>query len=204
MGVQCYSNKKRNNDKKWNKDIHSTYSNSIIINSNLSQNIDINKKMNMIMNMNMNNKQENIDENIYEILLKNHNKYRKKYGAPNLELNYELCQLAQEYADKCADLQNIDLNPVSYKNECIGENISEFDGDISTTLTICENWANERNNFDFRNKEYNGKTKHFTQMIWKDTQIVGFGFSSSSNGKNYFVSFYFPAGNIFDEFDNNI
>ena len=142
--------------------------------------------------------------NIYKNLLKMHNEYRKIYGTRFLELNYELCQLAQEYADKCADFQNTDLNPFSYKNECIGENISEFDGDISTTLTICENWANERNNFDFRNKEYNGKTKHFTQMIWKSSQIVGFGFSSSSNGKNYFVSFYFPAGNIFDEFDKNI
>ena len=142
--------------------------------------------------------------NIYKNLLKMHNEYRIKYQAPNLELNDELCQLAQEYADKCADLQNIDLNPVSYKNECVGENISEFDGDISTTLTICENWANERNNYNFRDKVYKDQTKHFTQMIWKNTQIVGFGFSSSSNEKNYFVSFYFPAGNIFEEFDKNI
>ena len=142
--------------------------------------------------------------NIYKNLLKIHNDYRIKYDAQDLQLNYELCELAQEYADKYAELQNTDLSPALYKNECIGENISEFDGDISTTLTICENWANERNNFDFRNKEYNDKTKHFTQMIWKSSQIVGFGFSSSSNGKNYFVSFYFPAGNIFDEFDNNI
>ena len=91
-----------------------------------------------------------------------------------------------------------------YKNECIGENISEFDGDISKTSTICEEWANERNIFDFRNKKYKDQTKHFTQMIWKSSQIVGFGFSSSSIGKTYFVSFYFPAGNIFDEFDKNI
>ena len=141
------------------------------------------------------------NNNIYKNLLKLHNDYRIIYKAPNLELNDELCQLAQEYADKCADLQSTDLTPVLYKNECLGENIFEFDGDISTTSTIIEEWANERINLEYN---YKDQTKHFTQMIWKNTQIVGFGFSSSSNEKNYFVSFYFPAGNIFNEFDRNI
>ena len=196
MGVKCFATKKMKNDKivKINKIENENFS---ISNNNakLSQNKEINTY----------NKQENkYDKNIYENLLKKHNEYRKKYGAPDLELNDELCLLAQEYADKCADLQNIDLNPVSYKNECVGENISEFDGDILTTSKICEEWANERNNFDFRQKGYKEQNKHFTQMIWKDTKIVGFGFSSSSNEKNYFVSFYFPAGNIFNEFDRNI
>ena len=143
------------------------------------------------------------NNNIYKNLLKLHNDYRIIYKAPNLELNDELCQLAQEYADKCADLQSTDLTPVLYKNECLGENISEFDGDISTTSTIIKEWANERKNLEY-NYNYKDQTKHFTQMIWKNTQSVGFGFSSSSNEKNYFVSFYFPAGNIFDEFDKNI
>ena len=141
---------------------------------------------------------------MYNNLLKIHNDIRIKYKAPDLKLNYELCQLAQEYADKCADSQNIDFTPVLYNDECIGENISEFYGDISTTSKICEDWAYERNYFDFRSKEYKDQTKHFTQMIWKNTKSVGFGFSSSSNGKYYFVSFYYPAGNIFDEFDKNV
>ena len=193
MGVLCYSNKKKNirkNDKNDKIDNFFISYNPVVINANISQNKE----------KNINNKQENI----YENLLKKHNECRNKYGATNLELNEELCQLAQEYADKCAEFQNTDLNPFSYKNECLGENISEFDGDISTALTICENWANERNNYNFRDKVYKDQTKHFTQMIWKNTQIVGFGFSSSSNEKNYFVSFYFPAGNIFEEFDKNI
>ena len=99
-------------------------------------------------------------------------------------------------------MQSTDLYPVLYNNECIGENISEFDGDISTASTICEDWVNERQYLTSR--KYKDQTKHFTQMIWKETQSVGFGFSSSSNGKNYFVTFYFPAGNIFNEFDKNI
>ena len=153
-----------------------------------------------VNNGNFKNNNKKID--IYKNLLKIHNDYRIKYNAQNLELNYELCQLAQEYADKYADLQNTDLSPALYKNECIGENISEFDGDISTTSKICEEWANEGIFLDSR--EYKDQTKHFTQMIWKDTQSVGFGFSSTPNGKNYFVSFYFPAGNIFDKFNKNI
>ena len=195
MGVLCYSNKKKNirkndkNDKNDKIDNFFISYNPVVINANISQNKE----------KNINNK----PENIYENLLKKHNECRNKYGATNLELNEELCQLAQEYADKCAEFQNTDLNPFSYKNECLGENISEFDGDISTTSTIIKEWANERKNLEY-NYNYKDQTKHFTQMIWKDTKIVGFGFSSSSNEKNYFVSFYFPAGNIFEEFDKNI
>ena len=51
------------------------------------------------------------------------------------------------------------------------ENISEFDRDISTILKICEDWANERNYFDSRSKEYKDQTKHFTQMIWKILKV---------------------------------
>ena len=141
------------------------------------------------------------NNSIYENLLKIHNNYRIRFKAPDLKLNDELCLLAQEYADKCADLQSTDLTPVLYNNECLGENISEFEGDISTTSTICEEWGKESKLLEYN---YKDQTKHFTQMIWKNTQSVGFGFSSSSNGKNYFVSFYFPAGNIFDEFNKNI
>ena len=151
-------------------------------------------------NKKKNNKSKSI--NVYNNLLKIHNDIRIQYKAPQLKLNNELCQLAQEYADKCADLQSIDLYPVLYNNECLGENISEFDGDISTASTICEDWVNESQFLTSR--KYKDETKHFTQMIWKETQSVGFGFSSSSNGKNYFVTFYFPAGNIFNEFDKNI
>ena len=185
MGAICYTQKR-----KYDKICKNKNNNSYIINENFSQNKE----------KNTNNKKEYI----YEDLLKKHNEYRNKYGAPDLELNDELCQLAQECADKCADFQNTDLNPVSYKDVCIGENISEFEGDISTASKICEEWAREISNFYFRKKEYKEQAKHFTQMIWKNTQSVGFGFSSSSNGKNYFVSLYFPAGNIFDEFDKNI
>ena len=189
MGVVCSSTKSTRSSRKTKNPIISK-GDEIMLNSNFSHKRENNSNINQ--------------DDIYEKLLKQHNDERKRYNAHELELNYELCQLAQEYADKCADSQNIDFTPVLYNDECIGENISEFYGDISTTSKICEDWAYERNYFDFRSKEYKDQTKHFTQMIWKNTKSVGFGFSSSSNGKYYFVSFYYPAGNIFDEFDKNV
>ena len=185
MGIQCNSieRRKRINHRKTDDSSFSTSTNTSVI---YGKNVNIHQENN----------------NLYEILLNKHNYYRKFYNSPELELNDDLCKLAQEYADKCADLQSTDLSPVLYENECIGESISELNGDISTSSTICDEWAQEKKDFDFRSKIYNGKAKHFTQMIWKNTRSVGFGFSSSNN-KNYFVSFYFPAGNIFDEFEKN-
>lgn len=37
---------------------------------------------------------------------------------------------------------------------------------------------------------------HFTQLVWKNTQLVGFGKSFDDQGCVYIVANYFPPGNI--------
>ena len=41
-------------------------------------------------------------------------------------------------------------------------------------------------------------------MIWKDSKEVGFGFKKVNEGKCYFIAIYYPAGNIFNKYNDNI
>ena len=42
-------------------------------------------------------------------------------------------------------------------------------------------WYDEINKYDFNNPGFISGTGLFTQIIWKDTIEVGFGFAKSSN-----------------------
>ena len=206
MGIACNSNFPRrrgistinSNDSSYinsSKKTNSYYENS-------SQRIQANDFAKKINKKNISN--GNINNSLSQLVLNNHNKIRRKYRVNNLELNDELNELAQKYSDKCAETESFDHYPFLYKGEVIGENIKEIKDNNFDVSTICDNWNNEEEYFDFNNPIFKSDCRHFTQIIWKDTKYVGFGISTSSSGKKYFVAFYFPAGNIFDKFKENI
>ena len=70
-------------------------------------------------------------------------------------------------------------------------------GEMATT-----DWYNEIKVHNFK-KEFQVNSGHFTQLIWKGTEEVGFGVAN--RGKLYFVvANYYPAGNILGEFSTNV
>ena len=231
MGVVCYqqNNYKRKKDLNNTKDITSSYSknnpssiikknpNDYSNNSNILNKI-INKEEKKYDNINENNINENninekninknnINENnITDIALKKHNELRKIYEVEPLNLNNELCELAQKYAEECAETESLDHIPYFYKGSIIGENIIETNNENLNIPDIIQKWFGEQYHLqdDNQNHKFNNKASHFCQIIWKDTKEVGFGLSQSQNKKAYFVAFYFPAGNIFDKFKENL
>lgn len=51
------------------------------------------------------------------------------------------------------------------------------------------------------------KFSHFSQMIWKETSMVGYGYAtnaSSNCGRYFIVSRYFPPGNFWGRFKENV
>ena len=204
MGIACTANpgrKKRPYDSKSYNSSYITHSKNNNFNfNNLTQSIPSERNAkNNISNDNINNSISDID-----IVLDNHNKIRSKYKLEKLELNDELNELAQKYADKCAETESLDHCPCLYKGQVIGENIREINYGNYDLSKICDIWNNEEKNYDFSNPIFKSDCSHFTQIIWKGTASVGFGISTSASGKRYFVAFYFPAGNIFDKFKENI
>ena len=140
-------------------------------------------------------------ENIYKNILNMHNNIRKKYGYKNLDLNNDLSLLAQKTADNFDILEESNFQIENNNNKPLGINYEKFNEDNSKIKDICEKWIKEGNKKQINNFS---KIKHFIQIIWKNTKEIGIGYSELNNKKKILVILYYPAGNIFEEFDNNI
>ena len=86
-----------------------------------------------------------------------------------------------------------------------GENLAA--GYANTTAAV-EGWGDERKSYDFRSAEFDEKTAHFTQVVWKGTTDVGCG-AAWCGGQGgtpgwYLVCQYFPAGNVVGAFKQNV
>lgn len=68
---------------------------------------------------------------------------------------------------------------------------------------ICDEWYKESENYNYKLNKFQKGTGHFTQIIWKDTKMVGFGFRKKEH-TNYVVAYYYPAWNIFKEFKSKV
>lgn len=61
-------------------------------------------------------------------------------------------------------------------------------------------WYNEIEKYDYGNPRFVSGTGHFTQLVWKNSKQVGFGFAQSKDGSFYAVANYYPAGNYQGQF----
>ena len=218
MGTVCYSEKNRRNESNKNNNVHKTEAEEENnpkgkSNNKKSKNVqsDI-KKQNKIDNANNKKdaenqaqpqKEKNIND-IYNDVLKQHNKIREKYKREQLKLNNDLTTLAQKYADNFDLLEESNFHFENDQNQYIGINYKLFDGDISEINKICKEWIDEGKGCEENNViKYSSKTKHFTQIIWKNTKNIGLGYSELNNNKKIFIAFYYPVGNILNEFERN-
>ena len=140
-------------------------------------------------------------EKIYNTILKIHNDIRQKNKHEKIELKDNLTQLAQKTADNFDILEESNFQIENYNNKPLGINYEKFNGDNSKIKDICEKWIKEGNKKQIKNFS---KIKHFTQIIWKNTKEIGIGYSELNDKEKILVILYYPAGNIFEEFDNNI
>jgi hypothetical protein len=140
-------------------------------------------------------------EKIYNTILKIHNDIRQKNKHEKIKLKDNLTQLAQKTADNFDILEESNFQIENYNNKPLGINYEKFNGDNSKIKDICEKWIKEGNKKQINNFS---KIKHFTQIIWKNTKEIGIGYSELKNKEKILVILYYPAGNIFEEFDNNI
>ena len=138
--------------------------------------------------------------------LKTHNDLREKHGVKPLKISEDLNQIAQKHAEHLAKINKIELSNNIYKNEYLGENLFCCSGNEIQGEAMTMSWYNEINKYNFNNPGFSIDAGHFTQIVWKDTKEVGFGFAKSKNGIYYGVANYFPTGNINNkqDFNNNV
>ena len=175
----------------------------------------ISKETNTNTNTNINNNKNTRNKN-YEITsnsnfntfcleaLESHNKFRNMHHVPPLKLNKELCSIAENYAKTLATkLQCLQHSGNTYKGQELGENLYGCYGMDPTGLDISNHWYDEIKKYNF-NGDWQIGCGHFTQMVWKETEEVGFGKCKDKGGHIYVVANYYPAGNFLGCFKNNV
>ena len=133
-----------------------------------------------------------------------HNQYRQKHRAPPLKLNIELNEIAQGYAEELAAKDNFQHSQNTWKGESIGENLYMCSGCLITGQDMTKSWYDEIKDYNFKKATFSSNTGHFTQVVWVDSQYVGFGAAKSKSGAYYGVANYYPAGNFLGEFSKNV
>ena len=131
-----------------------------------------------------------------------HNRYRKKHHVPPLTLNKDLCKIAQSYAQKLLATNSFEHSKNKYKGNDMGENLFMCTGKVATGDMATDDWYSEIKMYNFK-KDYQNGTGHFTQLVWKETEEVGFGVANKGS-TYYVVANYYPAGNFLGQFANNV
>jgi len=144
-----------------------------------------------------------LDENFIKEALNTHNQLRAKHNVPKLQLNKELNELAQAYAEKLIKINRLEHSPRIWRGEIIGENLSYKMGGKLTGIEATNMWYNEIKFYNFNNPGFSQKTGHFTQVVWKGSNQVGFGIATRGN-KSIVVANYYPPGNIIGNFKQNV
>ena len=146
-----------------------------------------------------------------EILLQEQNKYRLLHNSRNLSLDNKIIKDASTYAESLTKNSELIFEPSGiYYNtdEKYGENIfycnKKTCKDQNVTLAVTT-WYEESLNYNYDTNEGIEGTHNFTQMIWKNSNLIGIGISRNFNtGHMFYVLNYFPKGNVPGKFKENI
>jgi len=143
-----------------------------------------------------------------ETLLARHNDWRRAFHAPELVADSVLSAKAQAWADHLATRSTDAHNPdrsAQGMDGSTGENIYSCGGTGRQPFTPnhqvpVDKWGSEVKDWDADKSAPKGAgvTGHFTQVVWKNTQRVGFGFALIQKENSYravWVCNYHPAGN---------
>ena len=134
--------------------------------------------------------------------LNQHNVYRRKHHVGPLTLNKDLSRIAQSYANKLAATNTFGHSSNKYKGNNMGENLYTCFNKKATGAMATDSWYSEIKDHNFR-KDFQGKSGHFSQLVWKSSEQVGFGIANK--GERYFVvANYYPAGNTIGQFHQNV
>ena len=169
--------------------------------------IEINKDKIPLLNKAKRNEDFLDLEDFINQMLKLHNDERKKNKSIELKLNENLNLLACEYAENLKSNQGkIKYRHFMYNiynGLILGENIAF--SETKEPKKIFDYWLNERKNYKTNNKKFSKENAHYTQIIWKNTKEIGISISHDKENKRYCtVILYYPPGNVFGGFPDNV
>ncbi|KAI6291374.1 hypothetical protein MCOR34_010193 [Pyricularia oryzae] len=132
-------------------------------------------------------------------MLTTHNRFRSQHSAPDLEWNDTLADSSASHLDSVATPSRCEF---AHSGGPYGENLALGYADAAAGVVA---WGDERRGYDFGSGEFDDRTGHFTQMVWRDTSDVGCGRKLCGGGDDggarwFLVCQYWPRGNIVGSF----
>lgn len=128
-----------------------------------------------------------------------HNLLRSQVGVPPLVWSDDLAARAQQWADQVAVKNRGEAFVLEHSQSAFGENIAGgFVTGDAPEKRIQMGWGEEEKvNFNTATRQcFGGRTcGHYTQIVWRNTTMVGCGVAANANGKYILVCNYDPPGN---------
>jgi uncharacterized protein YkwD len=131
-----------------------------------------------------------------------HNKLRKKHGCGKLEHDPELSKSAMKWAKTMAKKEQMFHSDAGTNG--IGENLFSGTNKDWTPKEATQAWYDEIKLYNFSNPGFSSQTGHFTALIWKDVERVGYAKIKSKKGTVFIVGHYSPQPNMLGEFEENV
>lgn len=142
----------------------------------------------------------------FQAAVNQHNKYRALHGSPALSWDPSLASLAQTYATQLAQNGTFQHGMlVDGHGNRVGQNLEAFTGSSSSNYAVqaTQLWYAEISRYNWSRPGFSKSTGHFTQVVWKETALVGIG-QATKNGRTVVVANYFLPGNVDGEFPANV
>jgi uncharacterized protein YkwD len=127
-------------------------------------------------------------------LLRAHRGVRARVGVPPLKWSAELATKAQRWARTL--IESGEFRPEDGLG--YGQNLYEGTPGISSPAQVVMWWASEARNYRHRSNSCSARCGHYTQLVWRDTRMVGCG-SARKSDREVWVCNYSPPGNIVGE-----
>ena len=147
---------------------------------------------------------ESFLNNQKSIIIDYHTIYRYFHQVDELTHSSELDEIAQKHSDFLSKNPDKFILPSknTYKGSKLGENKYLGELNIDFGYKVLSAWYSESELY-FSNPENKYFAPHFSQLVWKSSKLIGCGVSSNTT-HGFVVCNYFPAGNIVNEYDNNV
>jgi len=127
-------------------------------------------------------------------ILAAHNSVRADHGVPPLAWSDELGRYAQKWANTL-----IARGEFSHSGSSrYGENLFEISGARATAYDVVLAWAAEGKYYNYRNNTCSGRCGHYTQVVWRDSKLLGCGVAGNRT-REVWVCNYEPPGNFVGE-----
>ncbi|XP_039287395.1 uncharacterized protein LOC111054714 [Nilaparvata lugens] len=144
------------------------------------------------------------DENFVHQALRLHNEFRARHSAPPLQLNAQLSAFAQDWAQTLARTRTFHHRP----NNPYGENLFAMrSSDPVTAADACRSWYAESDKYHsswYGQEPARLDAGHFTQMVWRESELLGIGKAVDESGQVIVVANYHPRGNVISRFGENV